>query len=442
MSSEVAAADCLFLGIDIGTSGVRGSLIGDEREELFSYQIDLEAPKIKGARTEQNPLIWKQATFKVIKALQQKLQNCSDEKTIAALAIDGTSGTVLVCDQTGTPLANALMYNDQSCLEEAAQIAEIAPADCAAHGASSSLAKAMFLLKHHPEASHLCHQADWVAATLTGKYGISDENNCLKLGYNSLEETWPNWLNELDIGNRTLPRVLKPGSLIANINPKAASELGLTESCQIIAGTTDSIAAFIATGANKIGDAVTSLGSTLVLKIIADKPVFAPEFGIYSHRLGEHWLAGGASNSGGCVLKKYFNQQQLDAMTPLLKAEQKTGLDYYPLPSTGERFPRNDANLAPKLEPRPDDDVSFFQAILEGIANIEAEGYQQLSKLGAPAPQRVFTAGGGSKNSAWRQIRQTTLNTPVIIAGQTEASYGSALLARQGYMKTIEENAT
>ena len=433
MPSEVAPADCLFLGIDIGTSGVRGSVINAQGEELSSYRIGLKSPDIKGARIEQDPLIWKQATHKVIKELSNKLHSSSNQKTIVAIAIDGTSGTVLVCDQAGTPLLKALMYNDQSCSEEAVQIAEIAPADCGAHGASSSLAKAMFLLKRHPEASHICHQADWIAATLTGKFGVSDENNCLKLGYNSLEESWPKWLNKLDIENSTLPRVLKPGSLIANIKPKAASELCLTESCQIIAGTTDSIAAFIATGANKTGDAVTSLGSTLVLKIISDKPVFAPEFGIYSHRLGEYWLAGGASNSGGCVLKKYFNQQQLDAMTPRLKPREKTGLNYYPLASTGERFPRNDAHLQPKLEPRPGDDLIFFQAILEGISDIEAEGYQQLTKLGAPTPKRVFSAGGGSNNPAWREIREDTLSTPVIIAEQTEASYGSALLAQQGY---------
>ena len=434
MSSEAPLNDCLFLGIDIGTSGVRGSVINIEGEELASYQIELESPVTRGARIEQNSLIWKAATDKLIKELSDKLNSISPSKSIVALAIDGTSGTVLVCDEAGEPLSPALMYNDQSCTDEAAQIAATAPADCGAHGVSSSLAKAMHLLKRHSEAQYVCHQADWVAATLTGKYGISDENNCLKLGYNSLEETWPNWLNILNIESNTLPHILKPGNPISNITPEAAIELGLPEDCQIIAGTTDSIAAFIATGANQTGDAVTSLGSTLVLKIISDKPVFAPEFGIYSHRLGEHWLAGGSSNSGGCALKQHFNQQQLDAMTPQLKPKEKTGLKYYPLPTTGERFPRNDANLKPQMEPRPEDDLIFFQAILEGIANIEADGYQQLAKLGTPIPRRVLTAGGGSSNPAWREIRENTLNTPVIIAEQTEASYGSAQLARQGYL--------
>jgi sugar (pentulose or hexulose) kinase len=92
------------------------------------------------------------------------------------------------------------------------------------------------------------------------------------------------------------------------------------------------------------------------------------------------------------------------------------------------------------MEPRPENDLTFFQAILEGIANIEAEGYQQLAKLGAPSPQRVLTAGGGSNNPAWRAIRERALNTPVSIAEQTEASYGSALLARQGYLSSMEQH--
>lgn len=423
-------AEAVFLGLDIGTSGVRGCAINAQGEELASHRVTLPPATRRANRIEQDALIWQQAAHEVIRHLTGQLRPGS----ITALAIDGTSGTVLVCDEAGKPLSPALMYNDQSCTVEAAQVAQIAPADCAAHGASASLAKALHLYKRHPEASHICHQADWVAATLTGRYGLSDENNCLKLGYNSLQQSWPKWLKKLDLPIELLPHVRAPGTVFSPIHPEATRLLGLPETCQIIAGTTDSIAAFIATGAHKIGDAVTSLGSTLVLKIITEQPVFAPEFGIYSHRLGGHWLAGGASNSGGAVLKQCFSQSQLDAMTPQLHPARPTGLNYYPLPATGERFPRHDPGLKPQLEPRPEDDVIFFQAILEGIARIEAEGYRQLTKLGAPAPHRVFTAGGGSHNPAWRQIRERALNTPVLVAEHSEASYGSALLARRGYL--------
>lgn len=220
-----------------------------------------------------------------------------------------------------------------------------------------------------------------------------------------------------------------PGTAVTNVTDAVAQQLGLASDCMLVAGTTDSIAAFIATGANRPGDGVTSLGSTLVLKLVCDRPVFSSELGVYSHRLGDVWLAGGASNSGGNVLLKYFSRQQLEAMTPELDPGAPTGLDYYPLPGAGERFPRNDPQMQPVLDPRPRDDIKFFQAVLEGIAGIEKLGYDTLAGLGAPTVTRVLTAGGGSANPAWNRIRELELGVPVSTAEHAEASYGAAMLA-------------
>lgn len=420
----------VFLGIDVGTSGVRGCCIDSDGKELAVFQKSLELPTINGNNIQQPPEIWKQTVHEVISQLSRQMKS----RKIIALAIDGTSSTVLVCDASGNPLSPALMYNDQSCQNESTKIAAIAPENCAAHGATSSLAKAMHLLEQHADASHICHQADWIAGTLSGRYDISDENNCLKLGYDLINNAWPDWLSRLDIPPATLPKVQTPGSIIGPVLKDVAEDLGLSLQCKIIAGTTDSIAAFIATGASDPGDAVTSLGSTLVLKIISDKPLFAPEYGIYSHRLGRRWLAGGASNTGGRVLSQHFTKQQIRQMTPRLKPEQATGLDYYPLPATGERFPTNDPDLKSCLSPRPENDLQFFQAMLEGIANIELEAYKQLARLGTPFPAKVFTAGGGSCNAAWAKIREQKMGVPVLTASHTEASYGVALLAQQDYL--------
>jgi sugar (pentulose or hexulose) kinase len=124
---------------------------------------------------------------------------------------------------------------------------------------------------------------------------------------------------------------------------------------------------------------VTSLGSTLVVKQLCQRPIFAPEFGIYSHRIGAAWLAGGASNTGGRVIERFFPRDRLAALSAVLNPDQPTGLDYYPLIAPGERFPIADPALAPRLEPRPTDEATFFQAILEGIAGIEALAYRKLA---------------------------------------------------------------
>lgn len=70
--------------------------------------------------------------------------------------------------------------------------------------------------------------------------------------------------------------------------------------------------------------------------------------------------------------------------------------------------------------------------MLDAIARIETEGYQKLESLAAPTVQRVYTAGGGAKNAKWQQLRQRHLQTEVTVAKNTEAAYGSALLALNG----------
>ena len=430
-------AKAAYLGIDIGTSGIRGCCINDRSEKLISHQIAFDnQPVISHGCNEQDPNIWLLQLDELITEISHSLLKLDNDYQIKAIAIDGTSSTLIACKNNGTALSPAMMYNDQQSLQQAETISRFAPSQSAVHGASSSLAKALFLLNKYPDTEIFCHQADWLAAALTGQYGISDENNCLKLGYDSVTQSWPTWLQNNNenavIPTELLPKVIAPGSTQGQIKPELIKKYQLNKHCIMTAGTTDSNAAVLATGAGKLGDAVTSLGSTLVIKLFTDKPIFNPEYGIYSHRLNGHWLVGGASNSGGSVLLQHFTQQQLDEMTPQIKPEQSTGLNYYPLPATGERFPINDHNKQSNISPRPESDLTFFQGLLEGIANIEAEAYKKLQSLGATKPQQIYTTGGGNKNPAWHQIREQMTGIKILNPTYNEASYGSALLAKQG----------
>jgi len=360
-----------------------------------------------------------------------------DPSEVAAISVNGTSGTVLLCDEAGQRVADALMYNDASCTGQAEQIKAIAPQSSGAHGTGSGLAKLLYLQNKYPTATRLLHQADWIAGQLCECFDITDEHNALKTGYDPQAGKWPNWLQQLGVNTRLLPKVVSPGTAIGTLKTGLYKRYELNPDCLLVSGTTDSIAAFLATGASKPGDAVTSLGSTLVLKVISESPISAPELGIYSHKLGNYWLAGGASNTGGAVLSHYFSQSQLDALTPLLTPEKPTGLNYYPLLQAGERFPVNNPTLEPRLEPKAASEVEFFQAILEGISQIEQDGYNKLHQLGATYPTQVVTAGGGSKNSGLNTIRQQLLGVPVHSAQFSEACYGSALLAKRGFKGTL-----
>ena len=418
-----------WVGIDIGTSACRACAVDAAANVVATARSELPQPERAGNHVQQDAALWWQALQDSLESLFRTL----DAHRVRRIAIDGTSATVLLCSPDGSPLTPGLMYNDARAVEAAARIDRHAPPDSAARGASSSLAKCLHLRPVTVAQPWLvAHQADWLTGMLTGRFGISDENNALKLGYDVVRRRWPEWLGELGLESQQLPEVVPPGTPLGKLQPALAQRWSCGTTVEVVAGTTDSTAGFIATGADRSGMAVTALGSTLVLKVLSQTPVFAARYGVYSHRLAGRWLVGGASNSGGAVLQQRFSRCDIRRFTRLLQPDSPTGLDYYPLPGTGERFPVQDPALAPRLLPRPASDAQYFQGILEGMADIEARGYRLLAELGAPYPSQVLTVGGGAANRGWQHIRAARLQVPVSRAAHEEAAYGVALLALRG----------
>mmetsp|Transcript_8256 Transcript_8256/g.10432 ORF Transcript_8256/g.10432 Transcript_8256/m.10432 type:complete len:305 (-) Transcript_8256:173-1087(-) len=227
-----------------------------------------------------------------------------------------------------------------------------------------------------------------------------------------------------------LPRVVSPGDSTGLISQAAYQRWGLPPSCEMVAGTSDSIAAFLATGADTVGTGVTSLGSTLVIKMLSATRVDDSERGVYSHRLGDAWLVGGASNVGCAVLRSEgFSNDELASLEGKIDPKRNTPYKYYPLVKPGERFPVNDPKKLPVLDPKPSTRAEYLQAILEGISKVESSGYETLTELGASPLERVLTCGGGAANMPWTAMRERLLSVPATKAHSTEASYGLALLA-------------
>jgi D-ribulokinase len=419
-----------FVGIDLGTSGCRGVAIDAQARVVAEGTVTLAAPEspVPGY-SQQDPQLWWQAVIQVLKQLGQSCQG----RKAQAIAVDGTSASLLLTNEQGEPLTPGLMYSDSRSLDTLPLLEAIAPQGSPVHSASSSLAKLLHLRSQiDPQPFYALHQADWILGRLCDRYPISDENNALKLGYDPILRQWPAWMQALALPEGCLPVVYPSGTPVGRLSPRLAAETGLDRQTIIVTGTTDSTAAFLATGAAEIGDAVTSLGSTLVLKILSTRPVFASEYGVYSHRLGDRWLVGGASNTGGAVCRAFFSDEEMARLSESIDIARPTGLDYYPLLRAGERFPINDPSLAPRLSPRPDDDTHFLQGILEGLTRIEQEGYALLHQLGAEKAHRVLSIGGGAINEAWRRMRENALGVPVLRAEQQAPAYGAALLARKG----------
>jgi sugar (pentulose or hexulose) kinase len=374
---------------------------------------------------------------------------------VGAIALDGTSGTLLLCQADGRllpgDLGRALPYH-QACPAEADTARRLAsaspnPSSAAAASASGSLARALQLLTR-AQASHatataggpllLRHQADWLMGALLGHWRWGEATNNLRLGWLQSSDCWAGAIDRQP-WRAALPQIVECGDDLGPVAPHSgglAQALGLPHHCRVVAGCTDASAAMLAAGAGA-GDGLTVLGTTLVLKQWVERPIQAA--GISCQRLAGRWLAGGASNAGGGVLRRFFSDEQLRELSRQIDPERPSGLQLRPLPEVGERFPIDDPGLEPVLEPRPVSDALYLQGLLEGLCRIEVAGWQRLQELGAPPLQQVITVGGGARNPQWRALRQRALGVPVLNRPGISAALGMARLAATTLQRTAHD---
>ena len=443
------------LGVDLGTSGVRVCVV---ERGARGVSILSEGATRWTDDEGREPAVW-------LRALRETIAKCDDAAVarVGRVAVSGTSASTLLVDgSTGAVRRPPMMYSDAVGGDAgAAALGAIdahAPPGHTCRGATSALAKLLAWAADAPLGEHdvAAHQADYVAAALcAGVDGEqlaappalrSDWHNALKMGFDVVELRWPAWLLEgampaVGAAPAALERlgVLRPGVADERraVSEAAAAHWRLPEGAAVVGGTTDSIAAFLACSCDAAagvvrvepGRAVTSLGSTTALKLVSDVKIDDAATGVYSHRLDDAWLVGGASNAGCKVLRDFdFADDELAALSLTLDAARANDAGIYPLSRAGERFPFNDPAKPPKL-PGGDDREAALHDLLVGIADVERLGYAALADRGATPLRSVQTAGGGAKNPQWRALREAMLGVPVVGAENTDAAFGAALLA-------------
>src|SRR6476646_1041128 len=209
----------LYLGLDFGTSGARAIAIDVEGTVHAQVSYDYMATAAKDWVTS-----WQTALFALIEKIPLELR-----QEIRAIAIDGTSSTVLICNSTGRPIDDPILYNDGRGAAVLETLQAIAPANHSVISATSSLAKLLWWTQQpqFTQARYFLHQADWLGFLLHGKLGISDYHNSLKLGYDVEELKYPEWLEKLQIPIQ-LPHVLTPGTPIAELRPEIVDKFGFS----------------------------------------------------------------------------------------------------------------------------------------------------------------------------------------------------------------------
>ncbi len=450
-SASINTRPCV-MGLDLGTGGARAVIVSAEGEVVALHsvgfgQVDGIRRTATNVEHEQDPTLWWEAARRALVGVVAEFEEQGGAtETLQAIAIDGTSGTVLGVDESGTACTPALMYNDGRAHAEARELSEWAgqASSDAPVSASWSLAKMLWLERHEPggfdRTRFFTHQADYIASRLTGTVGWTDASNALKSGFDLQAQAWPDWLSDRSDIPRKLPEVVQPGTVRGQVLDRVARELRIPLGLKVVAGATDGTAAFLASGAARVGDDNTTLGTTLVFKRLADHPPVDPSGLVYSHRLPDHaddqgfhherWLPGAASNVGGEWIREDHpgaDLAQLDfAAEPLLPTEFLA----YPLVGKGERFPF----LAPAAlgfcDAPADQAAPGFAARLQGVAFVERLAYEALDRVtGQAAPGDVFATGGGSASDIWMQLRADVTGRTLHRPQCHESAFGSAILA-------------
>jgi D-ribulokinase len=438
------SGNAAWLGLDLGTQSVRALIVSGAGETLAVGSHKLTSRRDR-PRHEQDPEEWWRA---ISAACRGALAALPAGWTIQSLAVDGTSGTVLLVDASGRPLTPGLMYDDTRAVEETRRVNEAGAAVWAALGynrmqASWALPKLLWLLNQQrglPAGTRLAHQTDFINRRLIGAEVATDTSNALKTGVDLINERWSSDVfAALGVPAEILPAVVRAGTTLGIVCAEAAFQTGIPEGTPVIAGMTDGCAAQMGAGALSVGSWNSVLGTTLVLKGVTSDLIKDPAGVVYSHRSPDgNWLPGGASSSGAGAISKHFPGRDLEGLERRAAEREPAGVVTYPLHGFGERFPFITPEAAGFTLGQPTDEIDQYAALLQGVAFIERLCFDYLDMLGAPVHGPIVLTGGGAKSRYWCQLRADVLGSPVTLPENAEAALGMAILAAAAGRKVAD----
>ncbi|MFI1012976.1 FGGY-family carbohydrate kinase [Streptomyces sp. NPDC020965] len=392
----------MWMGIDLGTQGVRAVVVTDDGEILGSGAAPLTGLR-DGPRHEQRPADWWTAT---VTAVRQALRAGHRPR---ALAICSTSGTVLLADGHGRPLTPALMYDD-------------------GRAPGRGPGRALWLLREYGP-GHITHQADLIVTRLAGRPLPTDSSHALKTGYDPERGAF----GQQELPGGVLPEVVRPGTRLGEVGAAAAEETGIPAGTVIVAGMTDGCAAQLASGPLTVGSWNSVLGTTLVLKGVTATPLRDPAGVVYNHLSPDgNWLPGGASGVGGGALRAAFPDADPAALDGLAAAHEPAGAVAYPLAARGERFPFLAPDAIGFLLGEPGSAADHWAALLQGVALVERLCLDYLDLLGAPVDGPLTFTGGAVRSAYWTRLRAEVLGREVRVPECGEPALGMAVLAAYG----------
>ncbi|MCW1407850.1 xylulokinase [Rhizobium sp. 1AS11] len=432
----------MYLGLDLGTSGVKAMLIDGDQKIVGSANGSLDVSRPHSGWSEQEPAHWVRATEEAVAGLKAK-----HPKELAAVKGIGLSGQMhgaTLIDATDKVLRPCILWNDTRSYVEAAAL-DVDPRFRALTGnivfPGFTAPKLAWIEKHEPDVfgkiAKVLLPKDYLRLWLTGDY-ISEMSD--SAGTSWLDTGKRAWSSELlaatNLSEGQMPALVEGTEQAGKLRSELAAQWGISGDVVVAGGAGDNAASACGMGTVSDGAAFVSLGTSGVLFAANGSYLPKPESAVHAfcHALPNTWHQMGVILSATDALNWHSSVTGKSAadltgeLGETLKAP--TGVTFLPYLS-GERTPHNDAVIRGAfigLE-HESSRVVLTQAVLEGVAFAIRDNLEALRSAGTGI-SRVTAIGGGSRSRYWLASIATALGVPVDLPadGDFGAAFGAARL--------------
>ncbi|KAA2316757.1 xylulokinase [Pseudooceanicola sediminis] len=401
----------MFMGIDLGTSGVKVCLVGEDLMPVVSATVALKISHPRSGYSEQNPQDWWLAVQEAVaKVLDLEPRGTS---SLRGIGLSGQMHGAVLLDRQKQVIRPAILWNDGRSDAECAALVADRPELSALAGvtlmAGFTAPKILWLKAHEPESyariRHVLLPKDYLGLQMHGQM-MTDP--CDAAGTWWFDEAARRWSPELCAATATnpdwLPQVRDGPEIAGYLRSDVAALLGLPAGIPIATGGGDAAAGAIAVGAVKDGAGFISLGTSGQLFVTTDTFRAAPDEGIhsYAHCVPKLWFQMAAMLNGARPMS-WFSEMTDMPVGDLLTEAEGARLDRVPLflpYLTGERTPHGDARIRGAFYGLDNDTgrPEMMRAIVDAIAYSFADARDAIASV-TPVPRPLLAIGGGSKSN-------------------------------------------
>lgn len=435
-----------YLGIDLGTSGIKVIVCDEQGRVIASETSPLEVTSVQPLWSEQSPESWWQA----LDACMTGLKLAGFTQDIEAIAIAGQMHGAVLLDDQNAILRPAILWNDGRSAKECKDIMEATPE---AKNITGNLVmpgftapKLKWLEKNEPDifqrTAKVLLPKDYLRFRLTGSF-VSDMSDAAGTSWLDTEKRcWSTtMLRATNMTEAQMPQLCEGPAVTGHLHKSIADQWGLAN-VPVMGGAGDNAAGAIGSGIIQSGQAMLSLGTSGVIFAVTDKYVANPDGALHSfcHALPNTWHVMSVHLSAASCLQWFANIAANGDVGSLIEEVQSSTFDIanapYFLPYlSGERTPHNNPNLGGEFSglTMSTSRAEMTYAILEGVAFSLKDGLGVIEEAGINL-DKIAIIGGGAKSDYWRQLITNVLgvNCNYHQGGDVGPALGAARLAMLG----------